>query len=137
MYLTSDGGVLLLRDIDQKLGLPKEFSKHILDPRNPTFIQHSTLEMVRQRVLKPNRFEKFEFSFFILLSFRHFEIVSLLNKTEPQYLPILARNSPPMSQSSLDSIRIEWAPFTALCLMTDRFPVLKSNTVVSGGHKNR
>ena len=48
--VTSDGGVLLLRDIDQKLGLTKEFSKHILDPRNPAFIQHSTLEMVRQRV---------------------------------------------------------------------------------------
>ena len=48
--VTSDGGVLLLRDIDQKLGLTKEFSKHILDPRNPAFVQHSTLEMVRQRV---------------------------------------------------------------------------------------
>ena len=48
--VTSDGGVLILRDIDRTLGLTKEFSKHILDPRNPAFIQHSTLEMVRQRV---------------------------------------------------------------------------------------
>ena len=49
--VTSDGGVLLLRDIDNKLGLTKEFAKHIPDPRNPAFIQHTILEMVRQRVL--------------------------------------------------------------------------------------
>ena len=48
--VTSDGGVLLLRDIDQKLGLTKEFAKSIPDPRNPAFIQHTTLEMLRQRV---------------------------------------------------------------------------------------
>ena len=46
--VTSDGGVLLLRDIDQKLGLTKEFAKYIPDPRNPAFIQHTTLEMLRQ-----------------------------------------------------------------------------------------
>lgn len=48
--VTSDAGVLLLREVDRKLGLTKEFSKHILDPRNQSFVEHSNLEMVRQRV---------------------------------------------------------------------------------------
>ena len=48
--VTSDGGVLLLREVDNKLGLTKEFAKHIPDPRNPAFIQHTNLEMLRQRL---------------------------------------------------------------------------------------
>lgn len=48
--VTSDGGVLLLREVDRKLNLTSEFSKHIPDPRNPAFIEHTSLEMVRQRV---------------------------------------------------------------------------------------
>ncbi len=48
--VTSDAGVLLLREQDRKLGLTKEFSKHIPDPRNQFFVEHSTLEMLRQRV---------------------------------------------------------------------------------------
>jgi len=48
--VTSDAGVLLLREKDRKLGLTKEFSKHIPDPRNQFFVEHSTLEMLRQRV---------------------------------------------------------------------------------------
>ena len=48
--VSSDGGVLLLREVDSKLGLTKEFAKHIPDPRNPAFIQHTNLEMLSQRV---------------------------------------------------------------------------------------
>lgn len=48
--VTSDAGVLLLREKDRKLGLTKEFSKYIPDPRNQFFVEHSTLEMLRQRV---------------------------------------------------------------------------------------
>jgi len=48
--VTSDAGVLILREIDRKLGLTKEFSKHIADPRNQFFVEHSNLEMLRQRV---------------------------------------------------------------------------------------
>jgi hypothetical protein len=48
--VTSDAGVLLLREVDHKLGLTKEFSKFIADPRNPALVEHTTLEMLRQRV---------------------------------------------------------------------------------------
>lgn len=48
--VTSDAGVLLLREVDRKLGLTNEFSKHIPDSRNPAFIEHTNLEMLRQRV---------------------------------------------------------------------------------------
>ncbi len=48
--VTSDAGVLLLREVDRKLGLTKEFSKHLADPRNPLFVEHTTLQMLRQRV---------------------------------------------------------------------------------------
>lgn len=48
--VTSDAGVLLLREVDRRIGLTKEFSRYISDPRNPFLIAHSTLDMLRQRV---------------------------------------------------------------------------------------
>ena len=48
--VTSDAGVFLLREVDRKLGLTKEFAKHLADPRNPLFVEHTTVEMLRQRV---------------------------------------------------------------------------------------
>jgi len=48
--ITSDAGVLLLRESDRKLGLTKAINKVINDPRNPKFIQHSQLSLLRQRV---------------------------------------------------------------------------------------
>ena len=48
--VTSDGGVMLLREMDRKLGLTKDLAKHLNDPRNPFLIEHTSLEMLRQRV---------------------------------------------------------------------------------------
>jgi len=48
--VTSDGGILLLRSIDKKIGLTKSIAKHIPDRRNPFYITHSMLDMLRQRV---------------------------------------------------------------------------------------
>ena len=48
--VTSDAGVILLREIDRKLQLTKEFSKHLPDSRDPQFVEHTTLHMLRQRV---------------------------------------------------------------------------------------
>jgi len=48
--VTSDGGVMLLREIDRKLGLTRDLAKHLNDPRNPFLIEHTSLEMLRQRV---------------------------------------------------------------------------------------
>jgi len=48
--ITSDAGVLLLRACDKKLGLTKAINKIIDDPRNPKWIQHSQLSLLRQRI---------------------------------------------------------------------------------------
>lgn len=48
--ITSDGGVLLLRQIDKHLGLLQSVDQKLLDPRNPQRITHSQLSLLRQRV---------------------------------------------------------------------------------------
>jgi Transposase DDE domain group 1 len=48
--VTSDGGVLLLREIDRKINLTSELEKVIPDPREPAKIQHSLISMLRQRI---------------------------------------------------------------------------------------
>ncbi|MEW8042689.1 MAG: transposase, partial [Candidatus Thiodiazotropha endolucinida] len=45
--ITSDGGVLLLRQIDRRLGLMKAVDGAIADPR---YITHSQLSLLQQRV---------------------------------------------------------------------------------------
>jgi hypothetical protein len=49
--LTSDGGVLLLRQVDRRLDLLRRFAQCFVDGRNPLFIEHSLREMVSQRVV--------------------------------------------------------------------------------------
>lgn len=49
--ITSDGGVMLLRAMDKKLGLTKAINKIINDPRNPKLIQHTQLSLLRQRIV--------------------------------------------------------------------------------------
>ena len=39
--VTSDGGVLLLREIDRKLGLTKQIANLILDSRDQRYVEHS------------------------------------------------------------------------------------------------
>ena len=48
--ITSDGGVLLLKEIDRKLKLTERLCKIIPDKRDPSRIQHSLLSMLRQRI---------------------------------------------------------------------------------------
>ena len=48
--ITSDGGALLLRQVDRRLGLMKAVDAVIPDPRNPDYITHSQLSLLRQRV---------------------------------------------------------------------------------------
>ena len=49
--LSSDGGVLLLRAVEKKLGLAQRLSACLKDKRDPDFIKHSVEEMLRLRVL--------------------------------------------------------------------------------------
>ncbi len=48
--ITSDGGVILLRQVDKKLKLTEQAADCIPDKRNSNYVTHSTLEMLCQRV---------------------------------------------------------------------------------------
>jgi DDE family transposase len=48
--ITSDSGLLLLRQFDAQLALTKQFSGLCNDSRNPLFIEHPTHEMLCQRI---------------------------------------------------------------------------------------
>ena len=49
---SSDGGLVLLRQVDEQLGLCAMLAPMLVDHRDPRFIQHSRLEQLRQRVLQ-------------------------------------------------------------------------------------
>lgn len=49
-HLSSDGGLLLLAALDRQLGLIEGFSACLRDPRDPARIDHSQLELLRQRI---------------------------------------------------------------------------------------
>jgi hypothetical protein len=48
--LTSDAGLLPFRQLDEQLGLTRDFAAVLNDPRDPDLIEHTTLQMVRSRV---------------------------------------------------------------------------------------
>jgi hypothetical protein len=48
--ISSDGGLLLLRELDNKLGLIKSISSCIKDPRDQRYIDHEMQELIAQRV---------------------------------------------------------------------------------------
>src|ERR1700734_683853 len=48
--LTSDAGLLPLRQFDERIGLTKQFAAVLNDPRDPELIDHSVLDMTRMRI---------------------------------------------------------------------------------------
>lgn len=48
--LSSDAGLLPIREFDERLGWTRQFAEALDDPRDPADIDHSFLEMVRSRV---------------------------------------------------------------------------------------
>jgi hypothetical protein len=48
--LTSDAGLLPLRQFDERIGLTSHFAQQIDDPRHPEYIEHPLLDMVRMRI---------------------------------------------------------------------------------------
>ena len=48
--LSSDAGLLPIRQFDQRVGLTRAFSDALEDPRDPDLTKHGFLEMVRSRV---------------------------------------------------------------------------------------
>lgn len=49
--LTSDGGLLLLSQVEQRRGILRDFAACFRDQRNPAYVEHRLEELVRQRVL--------------------------------------------------------------------------------------
>jgi len=47
---SADGGLLLFGQLDRSLGFTQAFADVLDDPRDPDLLEHSTLDMVRQRV---------------------------------------------------------------------------------------
>lgn len=48
--VSSDGGLLLLRDVDRRLGLLNDVARRLEDPRDQLRIQHSLVSLLKQRV---------------------------------------------------------------------------------------
>ncbi len=49
--LSSDGGVLLLREVAERTGMLRRFARCFVDHRNPDLIEHRVDELVAQRIL--------------------------------------------------------------------------------------
>ncbi len=48
--MSGDAGVMLLSEVDRKLGLMQSASRCLADPRSPLLIKHGARDMLRQRV---------------------------------------------------------------------------------------
>ena len=49
--LTSDGGVLVLADVERRLGIAERLARCLEDPRAPERVHHGLAEMIRFRAL--------------------------------------------------------------------------------------
>jgi hypothetical protein len=48
--VSSDGGVMLLREVDRRLGLTRALDAALPDPRDPDLITHEQVDLLRQRI---------------------------------------------------------------------------------------
>lgn len=48
--ISSDGGALLLRQVDRRLGLLDSLAAALPDPRDPRYVEHTLVELLRQRI---------------------------------------------------------------------------------------
>src|SRR5438034_2035482 len=49
-HASSDGGALLLKAIDERLGVTERVARSLTDGRQPGKVQHEVIELVRQRI---------------------------------------------------------------------------------------
>jgi hypothetical protein len=49
-HISNDAGVLLVRQLDDSVGLTRELSRSLVEWRNPLLVEHSLLELIRERV---------------------------------------------------------------------------------------
>ena len=50
--LTSDGGVMLIREVESKIGILRRIIAALTDQRHPSYVDHSLKDLVTQRVLQ-------------------------------------------------------------------------------------
>jgi hypothetical protein len=50
--VTSDGGVLILREIADRMGIIEQLSGAILDERHPSYVRHDMKTLLKQRILQ-------------------------------------------------------------------------------------
>lgn len=86
--VTSDGGALLLREVDRILCLTKALNEVMPDPRKPEFVEHSQLSLLRQRV------------YGIALGYEDLNDHNTL-RTDPVLQTAVERNNPLGSSSTL------------------------------------
>ena len=48
--VSSDGGIMLLRQADRRLGLVKALDGVLVDPRDPALVTHRQVDLLRQRI---------------------------------------------------------------------------------------
>jgi hypothetical protein len=48
--VSSDGGLMLLKQVDRRLKLTEKLNQTLKDPRNPDMIKHRQIDMLRQRI---------------------------------------------------------------------------------------
>ena len=48
--VTSDAGLLLIREVDRRLGLTEQAARQLVDKRQKGKVRHEVLAMLRQRV---------------------------------------------------------------------------------------
>ena len=48
--VSSDGGLMLLRQADRRIGLTRALDAVLHDPRNPDLITHRQIDLLRQRI---------------------------------------------------------------------------------------
>lgn len=48
--VSSDGGLMMLRQADLRIGLTEALDQALIDPRNPDLITHRQIDLLRQRI---------------------------------------------------------------------------------------
>ena len=49
--LTSDAGMLVVRELEERLGLVSRLANDLNDPRNPDYVKHTMTSLLRARLL--------------------------------------------------------------------------------------
>ena len=89
--ITSDAGLLLLRQFDEQLALTKKVKGLFNDWRNPVFIEHHTHEMLRQRIYQ------------IAAGYEDCDDADTL-RSDPTFQTIVGKSNPLASQPTLSRL---------------------------------